>query len=113
MQLKIVSILKKKDKIVKKLKARFGEGTVEGEDDDEEEAKQYHGPLSLTPGMGEDVEEKGFKEEDAKEAPTKLQPKKRKASTKPVEKSKKATKTSPTNPTTRANTRAITQKAKE
>ena len=31
MELKIASILKKKDKLMKKLKAIFGEGIVEGE----------------------------------------------------------------------------------
>ena len=63
--------------------------------------------------MGEDVEEEGVKEEQAEEAPTKPQPKKRKASTKPETKPKEVAKPSPKKPTTRANTRATTQKAKE
>ena len=36
MELKTTSVLKKKDKLVKKIKAKFREGTTEGEDDDEE-----------------------------------------------------------------------------
>ena len=37
MELKTTSVLKKKDKLVKKLKSIFGEGTAEGEKDDDEE----------------------------------------------------------------------------
>ena len=53
MELKTTLVLKKKDKLVKKLKARFAEGTIEDEEDDdeEEEAEQDEGPLALTQGM--------------------------------------------------------------
>ena len=37
MELKTASTLKKKDRLVKKLKARFGEGVVEVEEEEEEE----------------------------------------------------------------------------
>ena len=37
MELKKILFLKKKDKLVKKLKAIFGEGTIKGDEDDEEE----------------------------------------------------------------------------
>ena len=119
MELKTTLVLKKKDKLVKKLKARFGEGTIEGQEDYEEEEQQYsQGPLSLTQGMGEDEEEECVEEEEAKEAPAKLEPKKSKASTQPLAKpkSKKVAKPSPAKPTTptrRATTRATTQKALE
>ena len=56
----------------------------------------------MTQGMVEYEEEEGIKEEHAKEAPTKPQPKKRKASTNPPIKSKKSTKKSPRKCTTRA-----------
>ena len=121
MELKTTSTLKKKNKLVRKLKARFGEGTTKDEEDDEheeEEAKQCQGPLSLTQGMGEDVEEEGAEEEQAKEAPRKPKPKKRKEKKQPTShpKGKKVVKSSlakPTIPVTRATTRATTQKAKE
>ena len=71
MELKTPSVLKKKDKLVKKLKAKFGEGTIEGEEDIEEEEEEDQGPLSLTQGMGKDIEEEGAREEQAKEEPTK------------------------------------------
>lgn len=54
MELKIASTLKKKDKIVRKLKAKFGEGAEDGDDEDddeeeeEEEEVQGQGPLALT-----------------------------------------------------------------
>ena len=67
--------------------------------------------------MGEDKEEEGVKEEEAKEAPIKVESKKRKAKAQPIAKpkAKKATKLSPAKPTapTRANTRVTIQKAKE
>ena len=37
MELKIASTIKKKDRLVKKLKARFGEGAVKAEEEEEEE----------------------------------------------------------------------------
>ena len=68
--------------------------------------------------MGEDEKEEGVVEEQAEEAPAKLETKKRRAKTQPASQPKgnKVVKPSPTNPTaptTRASTRAITQKAKE
>ena len=78
MELKTTSKINKKDRLVKKLKAKFGEGTTEGEEDDEEEyeeeGEQDQGPLALTQGMGEDMEEEGVEEEEAEEAPIKPQP---------------------------------------
>ena len=71
MELKTTSVLKKKDKLVKKLKVRFGEGTIEGEEEDEEEEKKDQGLLALTQGMGEDIEEEGAKEDQVDESPTK------------------------------------------
>ena len=66
--------------------------------------------------MGEDKEEEGVKEEEAKEAPIKVY-KKRKAKAQPIvkPKEKKATKPSPTKliAPTRASTRETAQKAKE
>ena len=40
MELKISSKLKNKEKLVKKLKAKFGEGTVADEEDDENENEE-------------------------------------------------------------------------
>ena len=49
MELKITSTLKRKDKLVKKLKKRFGGGAdVEEEEYEEEEQDQCQGPLALT-----------------------------------------------------------------
>ena len=84
--MKTTSTLKKKDRLVKNLKAKFGKGANEKEEDDDEEdeeekQKQTQEPLALTQGMGEDKEEeetKGVKGEKAKEAPTQAEPKKRK-----------------------------------
>ena len=55
--LKTTLAMKKKEKMVKKLKARLG---VEDdmEDDDEEEAKEQ-GPLAITQGLDEDKDEEG------------------------------------------------------
>ena len=86
MELKTASTLKKKDKMVRKMKAKFGEGA--GDDDEEEEEVQGQEPLALTQGMGEDQEEEGAEEEEAKEAPTKLEPKKMKAKEQPTSKHK-------------------------
>ena len=62
MDLKIASTIKRKDRLVKKLKPKFGEGVAEVEDeeddeDDEDGDEKGEGPLALTQGMGEDVEE--------------------------------------------------------
>lgn len=90
MELKITSVLKKKDCLVKKLKARFVEGTKkskeDNEEEDEEEREQDQGPLALMQGMGEDAEKvEGVKEEEkAKEVPMKPKPKKRKAQKQPI-----------------------------
>ena len=69
MKLKIASVIKRKDKLVRKIKKKFGEG-IEGvvkeeEEDDSEEDEQGQGPLQITQGVGEDEEEK----EEAEEAP--------------------------------------------
>ena len=50
MELKSSSTLKKKDKLVLKLNAKFGEGVIEEEEEDgeEEEQKQAQEPLALT-----------------------------------------------------------------
>ena len=66
MELKIASTIKKKDRLVKKLKARFREGAVEAKEEDEEadedEGEQGQEPLTLTQGMSEDAkEEEGVK----------------------------------------------------
>ena len=58
MELKTTSVIKKKEKLVKKLKAKFGEGDEQEEDeeeeDEEEEDTQAQAPLALTQGIGED-----------------------------------------------------------
>ena len=117
MELKTTSVLKK-DKLVKKLKAIFGEGTTKGDEDDDEEedgeeVEQDQGPLALTQGIQEYIEKESVKEEQANEEPTKPHPKKRKVRKKLDAKPKKATKPSLAKPTTRGSTRVITQKAKE
>ena len=61
--LKIASSLRKKHKIVKKLKAQLG---VDDEEDNEEDAEEQ-GPLAITQGLGEDIEE-GVKQEKNEEA---------------------------------------------
>ena len=81
-ELKTSSIIKKKDKLVIKLKKKFGEGAEavaeeEEEEDDEDEEDEGQGPLELTQGLGEDKEE-GAEEEEVKEALTQAEPKKRK-----------------------------------
>ena len=50
----MTSTLKKKDKMVKKLKAKLGEGVEE-----EEEEVEGQGPLALTQSLGQDKEEEG------------------------------------------------------
>ena len=61
MELKTASTIKRKDRLVKKLKARFGEGVTEDEEEDDEgdedEDEKGEGTLALTQGMGEDAEE--------------------------------------------------------
>ena len=80
--LKIASIVKRKDKLIRKIKNNFGAdievaGIAEEEDESEEEEEPRQGPMELTQGLGEDKEE-GV-EEEAEEART--QAKKRKAKT--------------------------------
>lgn len=109
---KMSSAMKKKDKLVKKIKDQFGIGEEEiEEEEDEEEVEEIQGPLALTQGLGEDVEEEV--EETEKEKGTPEVTKKRKAKAPPIEtpKPKKAGKPSPAKPNTRETTR--TQKAKE
>ena len=84
--LKIASMVKRKDNLVRKIKKRFGAdieaaGTVaEEEDESEEEEEPRQGPIELTQGLGEDKEE-GFEEEEVEEEPTQVKEKKRKAKT--------------------------------
>ncbi len=49
-ELKIALVIKKKDRLVKKLKAKFGEGAKEEEEEEneEEEETQTREPLALT-----------------------------------------------------------------
>lgn len=86
--------MKKKDKLIKKIKKRFGVeavGTTEEEEvgeeeedsENEEEGELEQGPLQLTQGLGEDKEE-GVKEEEAKEAPIRTKVTKRKAKAQPT-----------------------------
>ena len=83
-QLKTASMIKKKDKLVRKLKKKFGEsaeaiGEEEEEEDDEDEEDEGQGPLELTQGLEEDKVE----EEEAEDAPTQAEPKKRKTIVQP------------------------------
>ena len=81
--LKTTSAMKKKDKMVKKLKARLG--VEDDENDDDEEEVEEQGPLAITQGLGEDKDEEGAKlekVEEAKQAPKAK--KKRKAKTEPI-----------------------------
>ena len=50
--MKIALAMKKKEKMVKKLKARLG--VEDDEKDDEEEEVEEQGPLAITQGLGED-----------------------------------------------------------
>ena len=52
MELKTSSILKKNDKLVRKLKTKFGEGVGEEEEEEQEQAQES---LALTQGIGEDI----------------------------------------------------------
>lgn len=79
-KLKTTSIINKKEKLVRKIKNKFGEGVEvaeeeEDEEDDEDEEEQGQGPIELTQGLGQDKEE-GVEEEEAKEAPVQAKPKK-------------------------------------
>lgn len=106
MEMKTTSTLKKKEKLVKKLKAKLGEGTAEGEED------EGQGPLEMTQGMGEDAEQEDSAEEEA----PKVEPKKRKEKKKPTAqpKSKKpVAKPTLAKPTTRADTSRTTHSEKE
>ena len=75
MELKIASTIKRKDRLVKKLKAIFWEGAVE-----EEEEEQGQGPLALTQGMGKDAKEEEGVEQDV----PKIEPKNRKTQKPPT-----------------------------
>ena len=89
--MKTATAVKKKDKLIKKLKKRFGTdfestGTIaeEEEADEEDESENEEddprqGPLQLTQGLGEDKEEGAKEEEEVEEAPTKTKATKRKA----------------------------------
>ena len=113
--LKIATIVKKKDKLIKKIKKRFGVEVVGTEEEEEvgeedydsenEEDEPRQGPLQLTQGLGEDKEE-GVEEEEAEEAPTKTKGTKRKAKAQPTPqpKAKKVEKSAAKKPTTRATT---------
>lgn len=61
MELKTASTLKKKDKLLKKIKKKFGEEieaeAKEEEDENDDEDEQEQGPMELTQGLGEDKEE--------------------------------------------------------
>lgn len=121
-ELKTTIVVKKKDKLVKKIKKKFGVeetseiGEVEeiSEDEEEDEDELEQGPLELTQGQGEDKYE-DVEEEEAKEAPIKGKAIKRKEKT-PLAShptSKKATRPTPKKPITKATTRASTQKSKK
>ena len=104
MEFKTTSTLKKKDRLVKNLKEKFGKGAneEEEEEDEEDEEEQTQEPLALTQSMGEDKEEEKIevsKGEEAKEAPTQAEPKKRNTKAQLVSKAKKIVKPSPTKPT--------------
>ena len=82
MDLKTTSVMRKKNKIFKKLKEKFEDMEKEEEDDDEEsEGLPTQAPLAITQGQGEDHEEEveieeGAKGEEASEAPTVTEKKK-------------------------------------
>ena len=123
--MKTTSIVKRKEKLVRKIK-KFGAcieaasvvaEEEEEEDGSKEEEEKGKGPMELTKGLGEDKEE-GAKEEEAKKACTQTEQKTRKATTNLVAqpKAKKAikpTQSKPKNPRTRATTRAITQSSRK
>ena len=83
--LKMASTLKKKDKMVKKLKVRFGEG--DEEEDKEEEEVEEQGPLAITQGLGDEKEEEAAKAEEKEEVEQAPKDnKKRKAKSQPIAK---------------------------
>ena len=102
MDLKITSVIRKKNKMVKKIKEKFDGGAEEEEDDDEEgDDVPVQAPLAITQGQGEDQEEEieieeGAKGEEANEACTTTKTKRRKFNTQAVSKKKKVAK--PTQP---------------
>ena len=104
--LKTASTMKKKEKMVKKLKARLG--VEDDEEDDEEEVVEEQGPLAIMEGLGEDKEEEGAKPKKIKEVEQAPKAeKKRKAKAKPIARPpKKGSKKSPATPS--APTRATT-----
>ena len=120
------SATKRKDKLVKKLKKKFGvdlgeEGTTEeaeeiSDDEDEEKGEDEleQGPLQLTQSLGEDKNESA-KEEKAEEAPIKEKFIKRiaKVPLAPQPKPKKVAQPTPKKLTNKATTRATTIKEKE
>lgn len=123
-ELKTSTVIKKKDKLVRKLKKKFGEGVEAAEEeeedddnDDEDDEHEGQGPMGLTQGLGEDKDE-GAEEEEDEEAPTQTKPKKRKSIVPPQARPKpkkvaRPTQVKPQSPTTRATTRASAQKAKK
>lgn len=116
-ELKTSTVIKKKDKLVRKLKKKFGEGigttTEEEDEDDDDEDDEGEEPLELTQGLGEDKDE-GAEEEESKEAPTQVEPKKRKTKAQPESKKvAKPTQVKTQSPTTRETTRASTQRTKK
>lgn len=113
--LKTATTVKKKDKLVRKIKRKFG---VEGEGtSDEEESDNEHKedePQGLTQGLGEDTKE-GFEEDEAKEAQirTKVTKRKAKAPPTPQPKEKKVVDPAPKRLTTRATTQKAQLEAEE
>ena len=106
MVLKNSFTLKRKDKLVKKLKVKFGKDAGEEEEEEQEKTKE---PLALTQHLGEEKEEEqleGFKE-GVNEAQKYVEPKKRKAKAQTMIKVKKIAKPSlakPIAPPIQANT---------
>ena len=77
--LKIVSSMRKKDKIIKKLKNQFN---VEDDKENNEEEAEEEGPLAITQGLGEDEEAKKTPPVEKKrkaKAPPKPRPQKKPA----------------------------------
>lgn len=115
-------IIRKKNKIVKNLEEKFGEGEKgneeEGNDDEEEEDVPAQAPLTITQVQGEDQEEEmeieeGVKGEEANEATISTKKKKRKDKAPLVRKPKKVAKPKPSIQATRTNTKATAKKAQE
>lgn len=124
--LKKTTVVKKKDKLVKKIKKKFGtdigeigiaEEADEISDDKEEDDNEGDEPeqesQKLTQGLGED-EEEGAEKEEAKETSiqTKTTKRKARAPLTPQSKPNKVAKPAPKKPTTRATARDIIQKEK-